>query len=120
MTKTKAQDSFHGHVLSTVDCQARDDSRMGRMFGIAKLQLRIGGRPKKDTEINTMVERYPLKDYAMYICRMGPTFQEPLDYDEATIDYEDEEVDDDATSLMAVDGPSDVADENIVDDDDEA
>ncbi|KAG5606880.1 hypothetical protein H5410_028372 [Solanum commersonii] len=60
VTRTKALDSSHGPVLSAPKRQPRDDSVMAKMFGIAKLQLRIGGRPITDAEMETMAEHYPL------------------------------------------------------------
>ncbi|KAH0679869.1 hypothetical protein KY284_020954 [Solanum tuberosum] len=62
---------------------------MGRMFGLAELKLRIGGRLVTEDEMVTLVERYPLTDSAMYTCQMGSTFQEPIDDDDATADDED-------------------------------
>ncbi|KAG5630615.1 hypothetical protein H5410_002332 [Solanum commersonii] len=78
-----------GQVLSAADRQAWDDSSMGHMFGMAELQLRIGGHPMTEDEMETLVEHYSLSDSAMYICRMGPVFQEPID-DDAIADEEDE------------------------------
>ncbi|KAG5585561.1 hypothetical protein H5410_045995 [Solanum commersonii] len=95
VTCTKVLDTSHGHVLSAQVRQARDDSVMARMFGMAELQLRIGGRPITDAEIDTMAERYPLTESAAFLCRTGPTFLEPLDDDEPTADeaMDDEEDD---------------------------
>uniref|UniRef100_M1DJ54 Uncharacterized protein n=1 Tax=Solanum tuberosum TaxID=4113 RepID=M1DJ54_SOLTU len=109
VTRTKALDTSHGPALSALERQARDDSVMARMFGMAKLQLRIGGRPTTDVEMETMAERYPLTDSATFICRTGPAVMEPLDDDEATADEEmdddeeDDVVDEDANALMAFD-----------------
>ncbi|KAH0709064.1 hypothetical protein KY284_010491 [Solanum tuberosum] len=44
VTRTKVHDPSQGPVLTAIDRQARDNSWMGRMFGMAELQLRIGGR----------------------------------------------------------------------------
>ncbi|KAH0757937.1 hypothetical protein KY290_021430 [Solanum tuberosum] len=101
VTRTKALDTSHGHVLSAQERHARDDSVMARMFGMAKLQLRIGGRPVTDEEIETMAERYPLTE-------------KPLDDDEATADEamddeEDDAVDEEANALMVFDGGDDEA-----------
>ncbi|KAH0650410.1 hypothetical protein KY284_030322 [Solanum tuberosum] len=89
VTRTKAHDPSHGPVLTVIDRQARDDSWMGRMFGMAELQLWIGGRPVTENEMETLAKRYPLTDSAMYMCRMGPAFQEPIDDDDATANKED-------------------------------
>ncbi|KAH0730451.1 hypothetical protein KY289_001639 [Solanum tuberosum] len=72
VTRTKAHDPSHEPVLTAIDRQARDDSRMGRMFGMAELQLWIDGRLVTEDEMETLAERYPLTNSAMYICRMGP------------------------------------------------
>ncbi|KAH0765489.1 hypothetical protein KY285_001360 [Solanum tuberosum] len=89
VTRTKAHDPSHGPVLTAIHRQARDDSLIGRMFGMAELQLRIGGRPVTEDEMETLAEHYPLTDRAMYMCRMGPAFQEPIDDDDATADEKD-------------------------------
>lgn len=39
VTRTKVNDPSQGLVLNTIDRQARDDSWMGRMFGMAEVQL---------------------------------------------------------------------------------
>uniref|UniRef100_M1DZV0 Uncharacterized protein n=1 Tax=Solanum tuberosum TaxID=4113 RepID=M1DZV0_SOLTU len=69
--------------------QARDDNWMGCMYGMVELQLRIGGHPVTEEMMVTWVERYPLRDSTMYMCRMGPAFQEPIDDDDTTADEED-------------------------------
>ncbi|KAG5589800.1 hypothetical protein H5410_040314 [Solanum commersonii] len=56
---------------------------------MADLQLWVGGRPVSEDEMATLAEHYPLTDSAMYLCRMGSTFQEPIDDDDATADEED-------------------------------
>ncbi|KAH0776527.1 hypothetical protein KY290_007938 [Solanum tuberosum] len=61
----------YGSLLSR---QAQDDSWMGRMYGMAELQLWISGRPVTDDEMATLVECYPLTDSMMYMCRMEPAF----------------------------------------------
>uniref|UniRef100_M1DG69 Putative plant transposon protein domain-containing protein n=1 Tax=Solanum tuberosum TaxID=4113 RepID=M1DG69_SOLTU len=105
VTRTKALDMSHGHVLFAQERQARDDSVMARMFGMTELQLRICGRPVTDAEMETMAERYPLTESAVFLCRTGPAFLEPLDDDEATADEamddeEDDVVDEEANALM--------------------
>ncbi|KAG5607032.1 hypothetical protein H5410_028524 [Solanum commersonii] len=100
-----ALDTSHGPVLSAPERQACDDSVMTRMFGMAKLQLRIGGRPVTDAEMETMAERYPLTESAAFLCRTGPAFLEPLDNDNATIDEamddeDDNVVDEKANAVM--------------------
>uniref|UniRef100_M1DH11 Uncharacterized protein n=1 Tax=Solanum tuberosum TaxID=4113 RepID=M1DH11_SOLTU len=102
-------DTSHGLVLSAQERQARDDTVMALMFGMAKLQLRIGGRPVTDEDMETMVERYLLTENAAFLCRTGPAFLEPLDDDEATADEamddeEDDDVDEEANALMVFDG----------------
>ncbi|KAH0650921.1 hypothetical protein KY290_031767 [Solanum tuberosum] len=69
---------------------SRDDSFMARMFGIAELQLWIGG------------------------VRSGPTFLEPLDDDEATTDEamddeEDDAVNEETNALKVFNGGDDEA-----------
>uniref|UniRef100_M1DZ04 Uncharacterized protein n=1 Tax=Solanum tuberosum TaxID=4113 RepID=M1DZ04_SOLTU len=110
VTRTKAHDQSQGKLLSTVDRQARDDSWMGRMFRMAKLQLRIGGRPVTEDEIETSIECYLLMDSAMYMCRMGPTFQEPLDDDDTTTDEEDGSEEDDSDDVGLGDDDMDADD----------
>jgi len=114
VTQTKALDTSHGPILSAQERQARDDSVMARMFGMAELQLRIGGRPVTDAEMETMAERYPLTESATFLCRTGPAFLEPLDDDEATADEamddeEDDAVDEEANALMVFDHGDDEA-----------
>uniref|UniRef100_M1D901 Uncharacterized protein n=1 Tax=Solanum tuberosum TaxID=4113 RepID=M1D901_SOLTU len=86
VTRTKALDTSHGYVLSAQERQARHDSVMARMFGMAELQLWIGGRPVTDADMETMAERYPVTESAAFFCRTGPAFLETLDDDEATLD----------------------------------
>ena len=77
---------------------------MGRLYGMTQLQLRIGGRPATQDELTALEVRYPMTESAMFMCREGPAFQEPLDDDEPTIEeVMDDDVDDTATALMAVD-----------------
>ncbi|KAH0773550.1 hypothetical protein KY290_010687 [Solanum tuberosum] len=115
VTRTKTLDTSHGPVLSSQERQARDDSVMARMFRMVELQLRINGHPVTDAEMETMAERYPLFESAVFLCKIGPAFLEPLDDDETTA-YEamdDEEVDDvvesEANALMVFDGGDDEA-----------
>ncbi|KAH0757339.1 hypothetical protein KY290_020832 [Solanum tuberosum] len=108
VTRTKALDTSYGPVLSAQERQARDDSVMARMFGLAKLQLQIGGRPITDEEIETLADRYPLIENAAFLCRFDPAFLQPLDDDEATADEamddeEDDAVDEKANALMVFD-----------------
>ncbi|KAG5632614.1 hypothetical protein H5410_004331 [Solanum commersonii] len=95
ITHTKALDMSHGPILSAQERQARDDSWMAHMFGMAELKLRIGGCPVTDDEMENLVERYPLME------------SEPFDDDEAFADEAmDEEDDDDAnalTTMMTID-----------------
>ncbi|KAG5594768.1 hypothetical protein H5410_036000 [Solanum commersonii] len=106
VTWTKALDTSHRPVLSAQERHARDDIVMAHMFGMVELQLRIRGCPIMDNEMETLAERYPLTESATYICRIGPTFQEPLDNEEANVDEEmdgeeeDDDVDEDANALM--------------------
>ncbi|KAG5586326.1 hypothetical protein H5410_046760 [Solanum commersonii] len=79
-------DQSQAQVSSVADRQARDDSWMGRMFGMAKLQLWIGGRPVTEDEIVKLVERYPFTYSAMYMCLMGSDFQEPIDDHDSIVD----------------------------------
>ncbi|KAG5629970.1 hypothetical protein H5410_001687 [Solanum commersonii] len=88
VTRNKAYDQSQGKVL-TANRQAWDDSLMGRMFGIDMLQLRIGGRLVTKNKMATLAEHYPLTDSVIYMCQMGPAFQEPIDGDDSTADEED-------------------------------
>ncbi|KAH0632964.1 hypothetical protein KY284_035750 [Solanum tuberosum] len=88
VTKTKVHDPSQGKVFSTVDRQTRDDRWLGQMYGMTELQLPIGGHSVTEDEMATLAERYHLTDSAMYMCWMGPTFQEPIDDDDATADEE--------------------------------
>ncbi|KAG5576259.1 hypothetical protein H5410_056393 [Solanum commersonii] len=56
---------------------------------MAELQLRIGGHLVTEDEMAKLAECYPLTDSSMYMCWMGPTFQEPIDDDDVTTDVED-------------------------------
>ncbi|KAH0658002.1 hypothetical protein KY289_026750 [Solanum tuberosum] len=113
VTRAKVLDTSHGIVLSTQEQQARDDSVMDHMFGMEELQLRIGGHPITEAEMETLAYHYPLTDSAAFLCRIGPAFQEPLDDDEATADEgmdddeDDDGVNDDANALMVFDGGRD-------------
>ncbi|KAH0776742.1 hypothetical protein KY290_008153 [Solanum tuberosum] len=109
VTRTKALDISHRPVLFAQERQSRDDSVMARMFGMVELQLRIGGRPVTEDELETLVDRYPLIDSVAFLFKSGPAFLEPLDDDEANTDEamdDDEEgttVDDEANALMVFD-----------------
>ncbi|KAH0714899.1 hypothetical protein KY284_007804 [Solanum tuberosum] len=114
VTRTTALDTSHGPVLSAQERQARDDSVMARMFGMAELQLRISGRPVTDAEMETMAKRYPLSESVAFLCKTGTAFLEPLDDDKATADEamddeEDDAVDEDTNALMVFDGGDDEA-----------
>ncbi|KAH0754601.1 hypothetical protein KY290_024871 [Solanum tuberosum] len=105
VTRTKALDASHGHVLSAQERQVCDDSIMARMFGMVELQLRIGGRPVTNAEMATREERYPLIESAAFLCRTGPAFFEPLDDDEASADEamgddDEDAADEEANALM--------------------
>ncbi|KAG5584924.1 hypothetical protein H5410_045358 [Solanum commersonii] len=88
VTRTKVLDTSHSPILSTQKWQTRDDSVMARMFVMEELQLRIGGHPVTDNEMETLAERYPLTENAAYLYRVGSAFQEPPDDDMATADEE--------------------------------
>ncbi|KAG5583025.1 hypothetical protein H5410_053652 [Solanum commersonii] len=88
VTRTEALGMSHGPILSAQERQARDDSVMARMFDMAKLQLRIRGRP--------------ITDDVLY--RIGPAFLEPLDDDEATADEVMDDEEDDADGDECLDG----------------
>ncbi|KAG5616790.1 hypothetical protein H5410_016614 [Solanum commersonii] len=98
-----------GPVLSAQKRQARDDSVMSRMFGMAELQLRIGGCSITDIEMEIMAKRYLLSESAAFLCKTGPAFLEPLDdneanADKATNDEKDDDVDEEMNVLMVFDG----------------
>ncbi|KAG5592453.1 hypothetical protein H5410_042967 [Solanum commersonii] len=95
ITCTKALDTSHGPVLTVPGRQAHDDIIMARMFGMAELQLQIGGRSVTDDEMETLADYYPLIDSAVFLCKSGPAFMEPLDDDDATTDEEMDDDDDD-------------------------
>ncbi|KAH0717888.1 hypothetical protein KY285_013919 [Solanum tuberosum] len=88
---------------------------MARMFGMAELQLRIGGRPVTNEEMETLADCYPLIESADFMCMSGPAFLEPLDNDEATTDEvmdEEDDVDavnDEANALKVFYGGDDEA-----------
>ncbi|KAH0708909.1 hypothetical protein KY290_010426 [Solanum tuberosum] len=89
--------------------QARDDCVMERMFGMAELQLWIGGRPITDEEMENLADRYPLIESAASLCRTGPAFLEPMDDDETTANEvmdgaEDDAGDEEANALMVFNG----------------
>ncbi|KAG5611602.1 hypothetical protein H5410_022883 [Solanum commersonii] len=106
ITRTKVLDTSHGPVLSAQERQVRDNSIMARMFEMAELQLQISGRHVIDAEMETIAEHYPLSKSAVFLCKTGPTFLEPLDDDEAIADeaMDDDEEDDivegEANTLM--------------------
>ncbi|KAH0676051.1 hypothetical protein KY285_023852 [Solanum tuberosum] len=114
VTPTKVLDTSHVPILLAQERKAQDDSVMAHMFGMAELQLRIGGRPITDNEMETLAKRYPLTESAAYFCRIGPAFQKPFDDDETTTDKEmddeeddivdDDAIDEDADALMVFDG----------------
>ncbi|KAH0649990.1 hypothetical protein KY284_029902 [Solanum tuberosum] len=110
ITRTKAHDPSQRPVLTVIDRQARDDSWMGRMFGMTELQLWIGGRQVTEDEILTLTKRYPLMDSAMYMCWMGPAFQEPIDNDDATADKEDGSAKDESDDIGPGDDDTDAGD----------
>ncbi|KAG5614643.1 hypothetical protein H5410_014467 [Solanum commersonii] len=96
VTQTKALNTSHGPILSAQERQACDNSVIARMLGMAELQLRIRGCSVTDEEMETLADRYSLIENATFLCRSGPTFMEPLDDDEATVnktrDEEEEDV----------------------------
>lgn len=108
VTKVKAPEPEQGPIMTNAVRQARDDSWMGRMFGMAEMQLRLGGRPATEEEMAALPSRYPLTESAMHMCRVGPGFQEPLDDDEPTEDEEEQEQEQDIAALAdADDAPAD-------------
>ncbi|KAH0689755.1 hypothetical protein KY289_017113 [Solanum tuberosum] len=116
VTRMKALDTSHRPVLSAQERQSRDDSVMEMMFGMAELQLRIGGRPVTDDEMETLADRYLLIDSATFMCKSGPAFLEPLNDDDDAIadeamddDEEGAAVDGGANALMVFDGGDDEA-----------
>uniref|UniRef100_M1DNN6 Uncharacterized protein n=1 Tax=Solanum tuberosum TaxID=4113 RepID=M1DNN6_SOLTU len=60
------------------------------MFGMAELQQQIGGYPVAENKMGTLAKHCPLKNSTMYMCQMGPAFQEPIDDDDDTADEEDD------------------------------
>ena len=75
------------------------------MFGMVELHLCIIGFPLSDVGMEELVGRYLLRDSLMYMCIMGPNFQEPLDDVEAKVT---DELYEDDTTLKEIDGDSDV------------
>uniref|UniRef100_M1DV00 Uncharacterized protein n=1 Tax=Solanum tuberosum TaxID=4113 RepID=M1DV00_SOLTU len=108
--RTKAHDPSQGPVLTAINRQVCNDSWMGRLFGMAELQLRIGGRLVTEDKMATVAEHYPLTDSAMYLCRMGPAFQEPIDDDDATADEEDGSDEDASDDTGPGNGDTDASD----------
>ncbi|KAG5581039.1 hypothetical protein H5410_051666 [Solanum commersonii] len=105
VTQTKSVDTSHGTVLSAQDRQARDDSVMARMFGMAELQLRMEGRRVTDEGMENLADRYPLTESAASLYKTGSTFLELLDNDKATVDEvmddkKDDAYDEEANALM--------------------
>lgn len=86
VTRAKTHVPSQGPVLIAIDKQAHNDSWMGRMFGMAELQLQIGVRSVIEDEMATLAECYPLMDSAIYMRRMGLAFQESID---VTVDEDD-------------------------------
>lgn len=105
VTKTEVHDPSQGKVLSTVDRQTMDHSKMGQMYGMIELQLWIGGYSEIEDENATLLEHFPLTNSAIYMCWMGSTFEEPIDDDDATSDEEDGS-EEDGSNIV---GPSDEA-----------
>ncbi|WMV41274.1 hypothetical protein MTR67_034659 [Solanum verrucosum] len=110
VTRTKAHDPSQGPVLTAIDRQVCNDSWMENLFGMAELQLRIGGRPVTEDEMATLAEHYPLTDSAMYLCRIGPAFQEPIDDDDDTADEENGSDEDASDDTGPGDGDTDATD----------
>ncbi|KAH0652424.1 hypothetical protein KY289_030102 [Solanum tuberosum] len=108
--RTKAHDPSQGPVLTAIDRKARDDSWMGRMFGMTELQLWIGGRQVTEDEMATLTERYPFMDSAMYMCWMGPAFQEHIDDDDVTANKEDGSAEDESDDIGPGDDDTDAGD----------
>ncbi|KAH0773944.1 hypothetical protein KY290_011081 [Solanum tuberosum] len=99
--------AFHPDLMER---QLRDDSVMARMFGMAELQLRIGGRPITDEDMENLVDRYPLTESVASLCRIDLAFLEPLDDDEATADeVMDDDNEEEANALMVFDSGDDEA-----------
>ncbi|TMW98164.1 hypothetical protein EJD97_004414 [Solanum chilense] len=100
-----------GDVLTVIDRQDHDDSWMGRMFGMAEFHLWISCCTVTEDQIETQIECYPLTDSVIYICRMGPDFQELIDDDDddATADEEDGLDEDEPEALGTRDDASDEA-----------
>lgn len=71
---TKAHDPSHETILTGIDRKARDDSLVGHMFGIAEMQLRIGGRPVTDEKMEELAKQYPLIESIIHMCRTITAF----------------------------------------------
>ncbi|KAG5630289.1 hypothetical protein H5410_002006 [Solanum commersonii] len=112
VTRTKTHDPSQGPMLTIVDRQAHDDSWIGRIFGMAELQLRLGGRLVTKDEMATLAKCYPLTDSGLYMCRMGPSFQEPID--DATTDEKDYLKEDKSNDTGPGDDNTDVGDRDGV------
>ncbi|KAG5611167.1 hypothetical protein H5410_022448 [Solanum commersonii] len=94
----------------TVPIRGKDvkfTSKVLNMFlGTPNCEVRIGGRPVTDEEMETFADRYPLTDIVAFLCGTGPAFQKPLDDDEVIADEgmdddeEDDGVNEDANALM--------------------
>lgn len=68
---------------------------MSHMFGMAKLLLRICGRPVISDKIEALADHYRLVDSATSMCKTGLAFSEHMDDDEPTTDEAMEDVEDD-------------------------
>lgn len=87
-----------------VERRARDDNVMASMFGIVELQLWISRCIITDDTMETLADRYPSIEIALFLCKKDPAFIEPLDDAETTTDGEMDEdydyVNEDASSLI--------------------
>lgn len=81
-----AVDGVRGHKLMQLEQKAMYESYFGFMYKTKMLRLWICGRPTMKEEINVVHLQYRLNDHARMMCRIGPTFVEPIDDDVNTKD----------------------------------
>ena len=106
VTHINALYTSHMTILSTPNKQVQDYN-IAHMFGMAELQLRIGGRPVTYDAKEALVECYQFIDSAAYLCKTSLAFLEPVDDEPTAIEAMDDEKEDDAldevTALMMFD-----------------
>ncbi|MCD7462478.1 hypothetical protein HAX54_048633, partial [Datura stramonium] len=93
--KTKEPEGIHGTMLSISERSPHIDNVLSHLYGMKMLQLRICGVTEKQLQQLNM--EYPLSEHSRALHKVGPSFEEPFDYDDAT-DKEHARVDSDLES----------------------